>query len=96
MKFYHATDYSNLGSILVNGLKPGCDGVIYLCKRPEDCLKFAYVHGVKNVLMVELDLPSKDVVETFDHSYEFFKCRAYGYPHTVEKIDPDKLSKYQL
>ena len=75
---YHATDYSNLGSILCEGLKPGCDGLVYGCKKPEECIRFPYVLGKRDVLVVEFEVDSKDCIETFDHSYDFYKCRAFA------------------
>ena len=77
-KYYHATDYKNLDSIMNEGLRLSCDGVVYLCKKPEDCLKFAVVHCVRQILVIEVEIDDKDVVETFDHSEAFFKCRCYG------------------
>ena len=28
-------------------------------------------------------LDKRKIIETFDHSYEFFKCKAYGYTEVI-------------
>ena len=93
--YYHATSYSNLSSIISEGLKVGTDHIIYLCERATDSLKFAYVHGVKNCLVCEVKLDEKDVKETFDHSQEFFKCKCFGYDKTISSLDI-KFWRYSL
>lgn len=93
MILYHATDYKNLASISSNGLKRGVDGVVYGCKTPNDCLKFAHVHGVKKALVIKFQVDKENVVETFDHCYEFFKCRCYG--ATVD-VPTDKIKGFSV
>ena len=76
---YHATDYDNIYSIAATGLElRNAEQLIYCCEKPEDCLKFALIHGVRHVLVLKVEADDKDVVETFDHSESFFKCRCYG------------------
>lgn len=91
MIFYHATPYSNLSSICTSGLKLSCDGVVYMCKKPEDCLKFAMMHGVMSVLVCKVDIPKEWVIETFDHSEAFFKCRCFG---STKPIPVSKIKDY--
>lgn len=87
MKYYHATDIKNTRSILEDGIKPGYDGVVYLCETPEDCLKFMLVRGYHEAAVFEVDLDESEVAESFDHSQTFFGCRAYMYPRTIHTID---------
>ena len=89
MVLYHATPYSNLISIVSEGIKLSSDGVVYACEKPEECLRFAYVHGCYDVLVIKFKVDKRKVVETFDHSYEFFKCRCFGskIPVTLDMIE---------
>ena len=82
-KFYHATDYKNLQSILDKGIIPGCDGIVYLTELAEEALRFMVFRFHKEVLVLEIELEESDVEETFDHSYSFFKCKAFGYQGTI-------------
>lgn len=77
--FYHATSFDNLHSILTQGVKlRNCEKLTYMCTSKNDCLKFAKIRGVRHVVVLELVVPEADVVETFDHSEAFFKCRCWG------------------
>ena len=42
-KYYHATAYENLPSILENGIMPGFEGIVYLCETATDSLKFVAI-----------------------------------------------------
>ena len=84
MKFYHATDKKNLGPILIDGIKPGIDGYVYLCKTAVDALKFMLVRCVQDIIVFEVSLKESEVEETFDHSEAFFKCKAYGATKTIK------------
>lgn len=87
MKYYHATDVNNVSSILAEGIKPGYDGVVYLCKTPEDACKFMKVRGYNEAAVFEVELDSNEVEESFDHSQAFFRCKAYMYPWTIHSIE---------
>lgn len=77
--YYHATDFENLVSILDTGIEVrNAEGVVYLCEKVEECLRFAKVHGVRDALVCKVMLNEDEVFETFDHSFEFFQCRAFG------------------
>lgn len=83
-KYYHATSKKNLGNILNEGIKKGCDGCVYLTDKREDALKFV-IFGCanENIIVFEVELNEEEVVETFDHSESFFKCKAYGYYNDI-------------
>ena len=98
-KYYHATDYNNLGNILVNGIHPGPDGLVYMCETETDALKFLYVRGYRELLVCEIKILKKDeinVMETFDHSFNFFKCRAFGYKGHIDTSKITNYVKYDL
>ena len=88
MRFYHATAKSNFESIMLNGIKPGCDGIVYLCKTPIDALKFVCIRAVEKPIVFEVELKEKDTFKTFDHSEQFFKCRCYG---TKQIVKPESI-----
>ena len=90
-KYYHATDYNNVGSILLEGIKTSWDGVIYLCTSASDAAKFCAIHGIKHILVVEVELDDSEVKESFDHSEEFFKCKAYT---CARIIDPEEFRTF--
>lgn len=83
-KMYHATKYSNLYSIMDQGLKPGIDGIVYLAETREDALKFICIRVFNEpILVLEVEVDEADIQETFDHSYRFFKARAWGCPKRI-------------
>ena len=95
--YYHATSMDNLGSILAEGLKlNNIEGITYMCKAPNDCLKFMYVHQIHEVLMLKVQIDDKYVTEMFDHSYEFFQCRCFGTNKTIDTKDILSYTKYLL
>lgn len=92
-KYYHATSYENLFSIMEKGLTPGIDGIVYLTETRFDALKFIAIRCVGDILTLEVELEESEVEETFDHSYSFFNCKSFGYPKTIpfENIDVDGM-----
>ena len=96
---YHSTPYENLYKILDKGLLPGRDGLIYLCETPQNCNKFLIIRGFVKLLTVRVKVPKKlenTIIETFDHSEEFFKCRAFAsrIPIPLDRID--KFTVWEL
>ena len=49
--YYHATRMENLHSIMLSGLNPGVDGLVYMCEKPEDAIKFLAIHGYRDILV---------------------------------------------
>lgn len=83
-KMYHATPWSNFMSIVEDGLKPGCDHIVYLAETKEDALKFIAIRVFNEpILVVEVEVEEDLLTETFDHNFNFFKARAWGYPETI-------------
>lgn len=89
MKLYHATPFENLGSILVEGIKPSAEGIVYGCTEPAKAAMFVAFRGVKHILVLEFN--SNDFIEMHDHDERFWKCKAYG--HTG-KVKPDMITNY--
>jgi RNA:NAD 2'-phosphotransferase (TPT1/KptA family) len=87
-KLYHSTLKKNLDSILENGLKTGCDGVIYFADSVQNALKFPIIRGkkVEDLIVIEIDTESIEKSKldySYDHSEAFFKCKAYIYPEVI-------------
>lgn len=98
-KYYHATPYENLGDIICNGINAGIDGLVYMCKQPKEAASFIAIRGIKDILVVEIKVykaMEKNVIETFDHSEAFFKCRAFGYKGNIDTKYLGKFTRYQL
>lgn len=96
---YHATYYSNLGSILLNGLKKSMDGYVYLTEQPNQAASFLAIRGVRKILIAKVKIYKKDecnIVETFDHSEKFFKFRCYGYKGDIDVTKIVSYSEYNL
>jgi len=81
--FYHATSYDNLMPILKDGiLARNAERLVYMAETAEDAAKFLWIRGVPKILCVKVKIPKSmehNIMETFDHSYNFFKCRSFGY-----------------
>jgi len=91
--YFHATSYDNLIHIMHDGIKAGCDGLVYMCEKEEDAIKFPIIHGVPKIITFKIKIKEPDkVIETFDHSYAFFKCRCWGFMGDIpaDWIEPSK------
>lgn len=95
MKFYHATNYDNIDSIIDKGLVPGVDRITYLADSFENALKFVIFRGYERILVCEVDLDESQVEETFDHSSTFFKCKSYGYSEVISFNDIEEMYEYK-
>lgn len=94
---YHATSMDNLMSITDNGLLVDkCSMGIFMCDKPEDCLKFVYLHGLLDVLMLTIKIDEKDFEESFDHNEAFFKCKAYVTYKDIPTKDIVEYRQYDL
>lgn len=84
--YYHATPYENLASIVVDGIKSGMEGVVYLTKERDDALKFLAIRGCQDILTVEVLIDSEKVEETFDHSLQFLNVRRLDIKVTLNHV----------
>lgn len=90
--FYHSTSFKNLTEIVDKGIEcRNIEKLVYLCEKSEDCLKFAYMHGCKDILVLKVKVDESDIVETFDHSENFFKCRCFA---SIKPILPKSIIEY--
>ena len=95
--YYHAAPLSSEPNILTHGVEPrNIEHTVYLCTEPEDCLKFAALHGVKEVSVFGVYLDVKEVFETFDHNPYFFKCRCWGIGRTVSPDEIKEVTRYRV
>lgn len=78
--YYHATEYENLYKCMRDGIKAGPDGLVYMCEKEEECVRFLFIRGVSHVVTFRIEVEEPDkVIETFDHNFDFFQCRCFGF-----------------
>lgn len=95
--YYHATPFKNLIEILDKGIEcRNIEGIVYMCETAQDCLKFAYMRGNTDVLVLKVRVPDKDVIETFDHSEAFFKCRCFASTKPIKLHNIVEYVRYKL
>ena len=83
---YHATDYKNLGSILVNGLNKSIEGGVYLADSSINAIKFTAMRGMEEILVLEVSMNKLDsglLEEAFDHDENIFGCKAWVYLDSI-------------
>ena len=100
-KLYHCFPSKILGDILTEGLKPGFDGVIYFADSFKSAAIFLLIRGhqAKDLFVIEVPkelLDKNKIDESFDHSEEFFKCKAYVYGNTIPKKTIEKCNVYKI
>lgn len=97
MKMYHATSYENLYSILDEGLVTNnIENIVYLCEKPEEAVRFPYIHLVRDIVVFEVEVNKKNVIETFDHSEAFFKCKAFGHKGNIPASKIKNVYRYDM
>lgn len=86
-KYYHAATPETMEKIIADGVvKRGWDGCVYLCEKPQDAAKFVAIRGHDEVAVIEVILPANKVKESFDHSVQFFQCKAFMYPQEKKAV----------
>lgn len=97
MKMYHATSYENLISIMDNGIKASnIENLVYLCEKPEEAVRFPYMHLIRDIAVFEVEINKKNIIETFDHSEAFFKCRAFGHIGDIPASKIKNVYRYDM
>lgn len=97
MKFYHVTLRETMDKIVEEGvLKSSWDGVVYLCKTPEDACKFLAVRLIREMSVIEVELDESEVEESFDHNEHFFKCKAYMHKGDIELTGDEIVTDYEV
>lgn len=74
----------------------GIDGCIYICERPDDAAKFVAIRGHEVIDVIELNLPEDKVIESYDHSIQFFGCRAFMYRGNVRLERNVTITEYSV
>ena len=88
-RYYHAATPEIMRKIVADGaIKRGWDGHVYICEKPEDAAKFVAIRGHDEVEVIEVILPANKVKESFDHSVQFFQCKAFMYEEDF-KVRPN-------
>lgn len=91
---YHATSVDNMTKIMYDGIKPGCDGIVYLAETDNDAYKFVCLRMLEKIAVFKVNVNVEDVFETFDHSQQFFKCKAFGHKGTILPDNFETLTVY--
>lgn len=95
--YYHATPFENLESIMAQGIRKGCDGVVYLTERPEEAARFVAIRDCNwgKILVLGMEIEEDLIEESFDHSFAFFKCRAYMYKGDIPADEITEIRAYE-
>lgn len=93
--YYHATSAENLESILDQGIRKGCDNVVYLCEKSEEAARFPAIRGINPIIVFGVNVEESMVEESFDHNERFFGCKAYTYPDDIDRDDIVEAFKYE-
>lgn len=97
--YYHATQAENLESIIKDGLKRNnIEQAIFLCDKPEDAAKFLRVRLCPHFVVIPVQVHERFLEESFDHSEQFFKCKAWMYKKDIAPryIDVDNILEYKF
>lgn len=96
-KYYHAATPETMRKIIADGIvKRGWDGCVYLCEKPKDAAKFVGIRGYKTADVIEVILPADKVKESFDHSFQFFQCKAFLYEEDIKIKTEAKITEYRF
>ncbi len=83
---FHATRIENMTNITLEGLKPMSEGVFF-SDSVQNAAKFLMLKmPISEIIVFEIatkDLDKKFLEESFDHSFEFFQCRAWVYAKPI-------------
>ncbi len=97
MILYHVTAYENVNSIMVYGLHVSrLEKAVFLADNNAGALMFGIMRCYPKIVVMEVHIPKDKehkLTESFDHSAEFFKCRAFMY---LDNIPPEWLSNFML
>lgn len=95
-KYYHATSKWAMYNIIRSGvIRTGALGAICFCEKPEDAMKFVAIRGYEEVDVIEFELPEEKVKESFDHSFEFWGCRAFTYDKDIVLKGNENVFRYR-
>lgn len=69
---------------------------MYICEKPEDAAKFVAIRGHDEVEVIEVILPANKVKESFDHSVQFFQCKAFMYEEDIKVRPNAEVGEYSF
>lgn len=84
MVLWHATDYQNIASIMEKGIIPNRYNEVFLADNPASAMMFLAMRGYTHIVALPVEFKPAEVTESFDHSREFYRCRAYTFNKLVE------------
>jgi hypothetical protein len=98
--FYHATTKENFFKITSEGIKSH-GGFVFLADTPGNAAKFLALRGLKTIFVCCINanyLDKSKLYESYDHSREFFQCRAYMYKGDIieSALEMEKARKFEL
>lgn len=97
MKYYHAATPEVMDKIMEDAeIRRGCDGCVYLCRKPEDAAKFVAIRGYKYINVIEIELDEREVKESNDHCEAFFGCKAYTYEKDIQLKTEEQIFEYEV
>lgn len=97
MLLWHATDKKNFDSIMSTGLLAFDFGVFFI-DNPTSAAVFVAVRGIKNIVAFPVEFEEDEVIESCDHSPDYFKCRSFYSPKDIpnHRIIIDKILEWKL
>ena len=97
MLLWHASPYSNIESILNNGLLTS-NGKLFFADKVDSAVLFVYMKGEKHIVAFPVEFTEEEVKESFDHNVDTFKCRCFSVTKNIpySRIIEDEIMKYEL
>lgn len=97
MLLWHASPYSNLESIVNNGLLTS-NGKIFFADKVESAVLFVYMKGEKHIIAFPVEFTEEEVNESFDHNVDVFKCRCYSVANNIpySRVIEAEIMEYEL
>ena len=98
MILWHATDYQNIPNIMAKGIIPNRYNEVFFADNCASAMMFVAMRGHTHIVALPVEFKPAEVKESFDHSQEFYRCRAYTFNKLVEptRIMWDKARKVNL
>jgi hypothetical protein len=86
-KLYHATFPENADKICAEGIKPGIDGLVYMCESVDSTIPFLALRGADRLTVIEITTAALDINKIdigMDHSPAFFgDIKVWTYPEVI-------------
>ena len=76
MILWHATDYQNIPNIMAKGIIPNRYNEVFFADNCASAMMFVAMRGHTHIVALPVEFKPAEVKESFDHSQEFYRCRA--------------------